>query len=175
MLARLDAVPRNGKLNGRSEAAKPKFNRRKLDSLLGFQLRLAYIAISRHFAVAVSQVNLTQKQTGALWLIGSNAGVSQIELAKELGIDRASMMVIIDRLEERRLIARERTPRDGRLKALFLTTKGAKDTVPVQDSHRPSRALACGAFQQGPVARTDAVAPTHSRLTAPLRGDASSE
>jgi DNA-binding MarR family transcriptional regulator len=126
MLARLDAVPRNGKLNGGSEAAKPKFNRRKLDSLLGFQLRLAYITISRHFAVALSQVNLTQKQTGALWLIGSNAGVSQIELAKELGIDRASMMVIIDRLEERRLIARERTPRDGRLKALFLTTKGRK-------------------------------------------------
>ncbi len=124
MLSQNEALPESGRLNGRSGAAKTKFNRGKLDDLLGFQLRLAYIAISRHFAVALSQINLTQKQTAVLWLIGSNAGVSQIKLATELGMDRASMMSIIDRLEERGLIVRARSPLDGRRQELSLTAKG---------------------------------------------------
>ncbi len=94
--------------------------------MLGYQLRLAYIATSRHFAASLSRLDLTQKQTGVFWLIGANAGVSQIALATELGMDRASMMVIIDRLEERGLIVRTRSALDGRRQELYLTPKGRK-------------------------------------------------
>jgi DNA-binding MarR family transcriptional regulator len=97
-----------------------------MDELLGYQLRLAYIAISRHFARAMAHLDLTQKQTGVLWLIGGNGGVSQIMLAKELDMDRASMMAIIDKLEDRGLITRERSRHDARRQELFLTPKGRK-------------------------------------------------
>jgi DNA-binding MarR family transcriptional regulator len=97
-----------------------------MDELLGYQLRLAYIAISRHFSRAMAHLDLTQKQTGVLWLIGANGGVSQIMLAKELDMDRASMMAIIDKLEDRGLITRERSRHDARRQELFLTPKGRK-------------------------------------------------
>jgi DNA-binding MarR family transcriptional regulator len=97
-----------------------------MDDLLGYQLRLAYIAISRHFSGAMANFDLTQKQTGVLWLIGANGGVSQISLAKKLDMDRASMMAIIDRLQARDLVVRERSRHDGRRQELYLTSKGRR-------------------------------------------------
>src|SRR3569832_65092 len=109
-----------------TEDTKVKVKQNDMDGLAGYQLRLAYVAISRHFATAMAPIDLTQKQTGVLWLIGSNAGVSQIALATELGMDRASMMAIVDRLEDRKLILRERSRQDGRRQELYLTPKGRK-------------------------------------------------
>jgi MarR family transcriptional regulator, organic hydroperoxide resistance regulator len=97
-----------------------------LDDHLGFQLRLAYVAASRHFSDAMDRLDLTQKQTGVLWLIGANGGASQTAIATELGMDRASMMAIIDRLQERDLVTRERSQHDGRRQALYLTPKGRR-------------------------------------------------
>ena len=125
------------------------FNRGRLDVMLGYQLRLAYIATSRHFATALSRVDLTQKQTGVLWLIGANAGASQIALATELGMDRASMMVIIDRLEERGLIVRERSARDGRRQELYLTAKGRKTLSQCKAAVARHERWIAGRFKRG--------------------------
>ncbi len=95
-----------------------------MDELLGFQLRLAYVAVSRHFAASMAHLDLTQKQTGVLWLIGANPGVSQTALAKKLDMDRASMMAIVDRLEAREILVRERSRHDGRRQELYLTARG---------------------------------------------------
>ena len=97
-----------------------------MDDFLGYQLRLAYLAISRHFARAMAPIDLTQKQLGVLWLIGANGGVSQITIARELGMDRASMMAIVDRLQDRGLVVRERSRHDGRRQELYLTAPGRK-------------------------------------------------
>lgn len=97
-----------------------------IDDHLGFELRLAYVAVSRHFAAVMDRLDLTQKQTGVLWLIGANGGSSQSAVALELGMDRASMMAIIDRLKERDLVTRERSRHDGRRQALHLTPNGRR-------------------------------------------------
>jgi DNA-binding MarR family transcriptional regulator len=67
---------------------------------------------------------LTQKQAAALWLIQANGGVSQAELAAALGMDRATMMSITDRLEERSLVIRKRSTVDRRRQELYLTPAG---------------------------------------------------
>jgi DNA-binding MarR family transcriptional regulator len=105
---------------------KPALRHNKLDDSIGYQVRMAYVAIRRHFEVAMERLDLTQKQTSVLWLIEANAGVSQIALANELGMDRASMMAIVDRLEERGLIVRKRSAEDGRRQELNVTAKGRK-------------------------------------------------
>jgi DNA-binding MarR family transcriptional regulator len=97
-----------------------------MDAFLGYHLRLAYLSISRHFAKAMAPVDLTQKQLGVLWLIGANGGVSQVTIATELGMDRASMMAIVDRLQDRGLVMRERSRHDGRRQELYLTPQGRK-------------------------------------------------
>lgn len=110
----------------RGSAHRPRVDRDGLGDLIGFNLRMAYVAVSRHFATAMAKLDLTQKQTGVLWLIGGNGGVSQITLARELGMDRASMMAIVDRLESRQLLTRQRSKRDGRRQELHLTLKGER-------------------------------------------------
>ncbi|MEI9886130.1 MAG: MarR family transcriptional regulator [Rhizomicrobium sp.] len=97
-----------------------------LEDSVGFHLRMAFLAVSRHFTGATARLDLTQKQTGVLWMIGANAGISQTKLASALSMDRASMMAIIDRLDHRQLLIRERSDRDGRRQELYLTPKGQK-------------------------------------------------
>lgn len=97
----------------------------ELDSLLGYQLRRAQGAMHRDFMAAVADFGLTQKQMATLWLIQANPGVSQAELAAALAMDRATMMAVTDRLEERELVIRKRSSNDRRRQDLHLTPAGA--------------------------------------------------
>jgi DNA-binding MarR family transcriptional regulator len=95
-----------------------------LPDLLGFHLRLAHVAMYRDFAIAMTEVDLTQKQCATLQLIGANPGVSQVDLAATLGTDRATMMAMIDRLEQRGFVVRRRSASDRRRQELNLTRAG---------------------------------------------------
>ena len=96
----------------------------ELDGLLGYLLRRAQGAMHRDFMAAVSEFGLTQKQAAALWLIQANGGVSQAELAAALGMDRATMMAVTDRLEDRGFVIRKRSSTDRRRQDLYLTPAG---------------------------------------------------
>ena len=102
----------------------PKLMFEDLDGLLGYRLRRAQGAMHRHYMAAVEDLALTQKQTAILWLINANAGVSQVALAAALDMDRATMMAIVDRLEERGLVIRKRSSTDRRRQELYLTPAG---------------------------------------------------
>jgi DNA-binding MarR family transcriptional regulator len=96
----------------------------ELDGLLGYRLRRAQGAMHRHFMAAVASLDLTQKQAATLWLINGNPGVAQVSVAAALGMDRATMMSIVDRLEERGLVIRKRSSTDRRRQELYLTPAG---------------------------------------------------
>jgi len=72
----------------------------------------------------VAELELTQKQAATLWLISANPGVSQVSVAAALDMDRATMMSITDRLEERGLVIRKRSSVDRRRQELYLTPAG---------------------------------------------------
>lgn len=95
-----------------------------LGDLLGFHIRMAQDAMYRHFNVALESVNLRQREFAVLELIRVNAGISQVELATALHLDRPPMMIVIDRLEDRGLVARTRSKRDRRRQDLHLTPAG---------------------------------------------------
>lgn len=96
----------------------------ELPDLVGFHLRLAHVAMYRDFATALSDLDLTQKQCATLTLIGANPAVSQVDLAATLGTDRATMMAMVDRLEQRGLLLRRRSVGDRRRQELNLTPEG---------------------------------------------------
>ena len=96
----------------------------ELDGLLGYRLRRAQGAMHRDFMAAVASLDLTQKQAATLWLINGNPGVAQVAVAAALGMDRATMMAIVDRLEERHLVIRQRSSTDRRRQELYLTPAG---------------------------------------------------
>ena len=94
--------------------------------LLGFQLRLAQVTMYRDWSAAMTNLNLTQRQGAVLMLIAANPGASQVDLAATLGADRATMMAIVDRLQDRRLVVRRRSLGDRRRQELHLTEVGVK-------------------------------------------------
>jgi DNA-binding MarR family transcriptional regulator len=96
----------------------------ELDGLLGYLLRRAQGAMHRDFMAAVADFELTQKQAAILWLIQANPGVSQAEVASALGMDRATMMAVTDRLENRGFTIRKRSSTDRRRQELYLTPAG---------------------------------------------------
>jgi len=78
----------------------------------------------RDYMAVVAELELTQKQAATLWLISANPGVSQVSVAAALDMDRATMMSITDRLEERGLVIRKRSSVDRRRQELYLTPAG---------------------------------------------------
>lgn len=102
----------------------PELMFEELDSLLGYRMRRAQGAMHRDYMATVADLALTQKQTATLWLINANPGVSQVSIAGALGMDRATMMSVTDRLEERGLLVRKRSSVDRRRQELYLTPSG---------------------------------------------------
>lgn len=120
-MARQSSLKRKEKAE---DAESPDLMFADLDSLLGYLLRRAQGAMHRDFLAAVAEFALTQKQVATLWLIQANPGVSQVEVAATLGMDRATMMSVTDRLEDRGFVIRKRSSTDRRRQELYLTPAG---------------------------------------------------
>ena len=104
----------------------PELTFRELDGLLGYRLRRAQGAMHRDYMAAIAGLKLTQKQTATLWLIDTNPGVSQVAVAAALGMDRATMMAVTNRLQARGLVVRKQSTSDRRRQELYLTAAGEK-------------------------------------------------
>ena len=92
-----------------------------LPGLLGYRLRLAQQAVFRDFAASVPE--LSPGRVGMLLLVEANPGVTQGRLAEEVGLDRSTMVGVIDALQARGLIERRRGA-DRRTNGLWLTRAG---------------------------------------------------
>ncbi len=114
------------------EADRSRFSYDGLDHVLGFHLRQAQGAMHRRIIALLAAVDLTQKQAAVLWLTGANPGASQSGIGGALRMDRATTMAIIDRLEARDLLTRERSRVDRRRQELQLTTNGQALLVEVK-------------------------------------------
>jgi DNA-binding MarR family transcriptional regulator len=99
-----------------------------LPSLLGYVLRRTQSAVFADFAGTFAKAGeaLTPGEFGLLVLVERNAGLSQMALARALGIDRSTLVPILDRLQARGFLMRHRSPTDGRTHALALTPAGEK-------------------------------------------------
>ena len=106
----------------------PALDRGLLPSLLGYMLRRTQSAVFDDFAATFAKAGeaLTPGEFGLLVLVDRNPGLSQMALARALGIDRSTLVPILDRLQARGLLLRHRSPTDGRTHALALTPVGEK-------------------------------------------------
>jgi DNA-binding MarR family transcriptional regulator len=98
----------------------------EINSIVGFHIRLAHGACYRHFTETFTNLELTQKQVSVMWLVADHPGISQIDLGQRLRMDRATTMTIINRLQSRHYLRREKSPSDGRKQALYLEPEGDK-------------------------------------------------
>lgn len=96
----------------------------QLATLIGYALRRAQIAIYRDFFASVG--GLTPPLFAALTLIDANAGLNQTQLGRVMGINRAAVMALVNRLADRGCVARAAVPGDKRANALRLTAAGRR-------------------------------------------------
>jgi DNA-binding MarR family transcriptional regulator len=85
---------------------------------------MAHGAVYRHFNETFGAIELTQKQTSVLWLVGEHPGVSQTDIARLIQIDKATMMALTNSLADRHLLERRASTTDRRRQTLHLTPTG---------------------------------------------------
>jgi DNA-binding MarR family transcriptional regulator len=95
-----------------------------LNSHLGYFVRRVQIWIFQDFIRTLASIDISPAQFSVLTVIGSNRGLSQIEISAALGIERARLVRLLHRLESRALIRRLPSSADGRRHALQLTPHG---------------------------------------------------
>jgi DNA-binding MarR family transcriptional regulator len=105
-------------------SAKPAIALDALDGHLGYFVRRAQIWVFGDFIRTLKPIDVSPAQYSVLTVTGANRGLSQAELAATLGIERARLVRLLHRLEDRGLIQRLPSSADGRRHALQLTAQG---------------------------------------------------
>jgi len=95
-----------------------------LNEHLGYFIRRAQVWVFQDFIRVLKTVDISPAQYSVLLVIDANPGLSQAELARTLGIERARMVRVLHRLDRRGLTRRLRSSADGRAHSLRLTHKG---------------------------------------------------
>lgn len=95
-----------------------------LESRIGFLLSRAHLIAREKADRALDQVGLTMKGFAALATLVSDGPVSQQRLSQRIRMDPATMVDVIDSLEQSGHIVRRRNPTDRREYALQTTAKG---------------------------------------------------
>ena len=80
----------------------------------------------RDFFAAFAPFDIKPAQYSILTIIESNPGLKQTQVCDALGIKRTNFVAMIDELERRGLMRRDKSPGDRRSHALVLTFAGAE-------------------------------------------------
>lgn len=99
-----------------------------LNRSLAFHVRKAQLALQRRGLRSISAMHVGPAEFGTLVLCEQNPGMAQFQIAAALDIDKASVVAVVDRLEELGWLLRRRSSHDRRRYGLFLTAEGARQT-----------------------------------------------
>jgi DNA-binding MarR family transcriptional regulator len=95
-----------------------------LEAYLGPLLGRAHEAHRRITSEALAPLGLSPKGFGALVILSREAPLSQQRLAERQGVDRTTMVAVVDELERAGAVERRRDGRDRRAYALHITAAG---------------------------------------------------
>jgi len=94
--------------------------------LITRELRMVYRAIQAHSKIVEKQCGLTSAQLGMLYEIGATAGMKVSQLAAALTIHTSTCSNMLDKLEAKNLICRDRKKTDQRSVHLYITDAGVQ-------------------------------------------------
>ena len=111
----------------RERAVGAKVNLGILPGLLGYNLRRAHQVSWRTYVRFIGKDRIRPGLFSLMCLVRTNPGISQIELGTHLGVDKTSIVALLDRLERAGLIQRKRSTRDRRRQGICLTEHGVHE------------------------------------------------
>lgn len=104
----------------------PEINDKTLQAFVGYHLKRAFNVVQADLIETLKPFELRMLTYTALVLIVENSGLSQSQLADAMDVERPNLVIIVDELEQRELISRERVVTDRRTYALKATLKGRR-------------------------------------------------
>lgn len=98
----------------------------ELRQFVGYQLKRTFNAMKADLSQVLEPVGLRMTTYSTLVLIEANPGIRQSELSQILSMERPNMVLVLDDLEQRGWITRERLETDRRAYALKVTLSGKR-------------------------------------------------
>lgn len=96
-----------------------------VERLVGYNLKRVYVLVRADFRETLGADGLGPRAFSALSLVVATPGITQSDLARQLGIERSGLVAIIDDLERRGYLGRLAVPGDRRVQSLEPTAAGA--------------------------------------------------
>lgn len=93
---------------------------------LGYQIRYAYRAFVKALAEELGPHRVTPSQWSALRVLWQDEGLSQVELAQRMMVEKASLTPVLAGMEAGSLITRRRNSEDKRKINIYLTAAGRR-------------------------------------------------
>lgn len=103
---------------------------------LGYTLKRAQIRTYDMLYALMGPEAISPARMTALSIIASQPGINQTALADQLRVTRASVVKVVDSLEERGLVERQAIPGDRRSYALVLTEPGRQELIALYEKAR---------------------------------------
>ena len=100
----------------------------ELTSRLGYLLKHVRIRFAEMTAAALAPYGLDGRELAVLLVLGASEPFSQRDAAHRLGVDRSTMVALLDALESKGLLSRHPRPEDRRKNVVALTKVG-RDTL----------------------------------------------
>ncbi|GAA0542153.1 MarR family transcriptional regulator [Paractinoplanes ferrugineus] len=91
---------------------------------LGYLLKHAQSAFAERSAAALAPLGLTGRELAVLTVLGGSEALAQQQAASRLGVDRTTMVALVDALEAKGLVRRGPDPVDRRRNLVHLTERG---------------------------------------------------
>ena len=102
--------------------------------VLGYLLKHAHLALEGFTDAALARFGITSRDLGALRVIAGGEAKSQQDVAGILGVDRTSMVALLDALEHAGIVARRPSEQDRRRNVIELTKPGRKIVVQAEQA-----------------------------------------
>jgi DNA-binding MarR family transcriptional regulator len=106
------------------EAADQPLTQDHLLGLVGYNCRRAYLTIMPLFDKRMAKYELRAVDFSVLSLLKANPNITQKRLSQAVNVSPPNLANLLDKLEERGLVLRQRNPLDKRSQTLVLTAEG---------------------------------------------------
>lgn len=126
--------PRNRSPDKPARPERTKLSRDPSGQSIGYLIRYAYRTFVRALAVELDEHDITTGQWSVLRVLWLEEGMSQVELAQRMLVEKASLTSILAVMAKRGLIVRTRNADDRRKINISLTPQGRR----IKDKLLPS-------------------------------------
>ncbi|MFS8198482.1 MarR family winged helix-turn-helix transcriptional regulator [Streptomyces sp. CWNU-52B] len=103
--------------------------------VLGYLLKHATLKFTALTDAALEPLGIDSKDFGALRVLAHREPTSQLQVAQTLGIDRTTMVALLDVLERKGVVTRRPDPADRRRNVVELTEQGVRTYDAAQQAY----------------------------------------